>query len=69
MKKMAKPPRLTAVQRAKLERDNKIRREWAALLSDPEQSRMEALRFLMAKYGIHSTSTFYRIINEKIKKI
>ena len=51
----------TPLQEKREARDLAIYNEYNALAANPEQSREELNRYLMEKYGIHSTGTLYLI--------
>lgn len=51
----------TPLQEKREARDLAIYNEYNALASNPEQSKEELNRYLMEKYGIHSTGTLYLI--------
>ena len=61
----------TPLQEKREARDLAIYNEYNALAANPEQSREELNRYLMEKYGIHSTGTLYLIrkrVEGRIKK-
>lgn len=53
--------RRTELREEREERDIAIFNEYNDLTADPEQSRTEVNKFLMAKYNIRSTGTLYAI--------
>lgn len=57
----------TALQEKREARDLEIYNEYNALCSNPEQSREELNKYLMEKYGIHSTGTLY-VIRKRVEE-
>lgn len=51
----------TKAQEAREQRDRAIYEEYEKLLRDPQQSRIEAQRYLQLKYGFARQSTIYDI--------
>lgn len=51
----------TPLQEKREARDLAIYNEYNTLAANPEQSKEELNRYLMEKYGIHSTGTLYLI--------
>ncbi len=51
----------TKLQEKREARNLAIYNEYNALASNPEQSKEELNKYLMEKYGIHSTGTLYLI--------
>lgn len=56
---------LTPLQEEREARDAAIYDEYSALASVEGQSRTELNKYLMRKYGIHSTGTIYEIIRRQ----
>lgn len=57
--------KLTLAQRKRMERNEKIRKEYGSLVTDESQSRMEIMRYLMKKYAVYSYQGLYNILNQK----
>lgn len=57
--------RLTPLQKNRMERNNKLRAEYVKLIDDPEQSRMEVMRYLMKKYKFHTVQAVYKVIRRQ----
>lgn len=55
------PKKATDLQEERMARDIAICREYDKLTARPGQSRTEVIKYLMAKYNIHSTGTIYAI--------
>ncbi|MGN0207583.1 MAG: hypothetical protein ACI4BC_10085 [Muribaculaceae bacterium] len=61
----------TKLQEKREARDLAIYNEYNALAANPEQSKEELNKYLMEKYGIHSTGTLYIIrkrVEERLKR-
>ena len=58
---MAQLRRQTKTQETRANRDRAIYEEYEALLRDPQQSRIEAQRYLQRKYGFARQCTVYDI--------
>ena len=61
----------TALQEKREARDLAIYNEYNTLAANPEQSKEELNKYLMEKYGIHSTGTLYLIrkrVEERLKR-
>lgn len=57
----------TPYEKERREREHKLYNEYVTLTADEGNSKTMVMKSLIKKYGYHSTSTGYRIIN-KINK-
>lgn len=58
-----KPSALTPFQQRKAERDESLRKEYAALMAEqPGRSRMMVKDYLKEKYGLSSDDKYYKIL-------
>lgn len=58
----------TKTQEARENRDRAIYEEYEQLLRDPQQSRLEAQRYLQRKYGFARQSTVYDIWRREARR-
>ncbi len=58
----------TRAQEARASRDSAIYEEYEALLRDPQQSRIEAQRYLQRKYGFARQCTVYDIWRREARR-
>lgn len=59
----------TTLQEEREARDLAIYNDYNALVADPNQSRTQAIQYLMGKYNIHSTGTVYVILKRVEERV
>lgn len=66
---MARLKAKTELQKWREARNLSLFKEYNKLVSKEGQSRTEVIKFLMAKYKIHSTATIYAVIQQHKKQV
>lgn len=60
--------RITPFQKKRQERNKKLLAEYNKLIADPEQSRMEIMKYLTVKYGFVAPTSIYKILKKELTK-
>lgn len=61
--------KLTPYQAKKKKKEQKLFADYQRLIADPQQSRLEVMKFLAGKYGYESIQGVYRVVNRVRKSI